>query len=182
MVKVREAKNLLKTGFIGKADPYVNIGLWYKETLVAEDKTETKNNTQNPIFKKTVFFDLPNLDQDEVKDCFMIKFTVMDEDFGRDDVIGELIIGGLNCTPSALKHWNNAIDSPLTKVEFWHPITGFGSLITTKTLEKKTLVIEKDIENQKSDENKLPPALEPSTPSSPFERVRAKHCNKVFIC
>ena len=160
MVKVKEAKKLLKTGFIGKADPYVQIGLWYKDTLVAEDKTETKNNTQDPIFKKTVFFDMPNLDQDAIKDDFMIKFKVMDEDFGKDDVIGELVIGGSNCTGTALEHWKQAIYSPITKVELWHPITEFGITTSIKADEKEPLVNEEEIEHQKSNKDKFPSAIE----------------------
>ena len=146
IVKVIKARHLEKTGFVGKADPYVKVSMWHKGKMVAKTKTDTKKNTQDPVFNKTVFFDLPELDAEGLKNI-KLEFTVMDEDWGKDDLIGRLVIGGENCAGSALHHWNKIIASPLAESEVWHPLSEFGDTPeTTKPVieEKETPVIEVD--------------------------------------
>ena len=112
-MKVKQARNLVKTGFIGKADPYVKLALWHKDKLVSKAKTDTQKNTQDPVFNKTLFFDLPELDPVAGLKNVKLEVTVMDEDFGKDDVIGRLVIGGAECAGTALKQWNQVIAKPL---------------------------------------------------------------------
>ena len=77
MVKVKQARNLVKTGFIGKGDPYVKIALWYKDKLISEATTDIQKNTQDPVWNKTLLFDLPELDQDTGLNNVWVEFTVI---------------------------------------------------------------------------------------------------------
>ena len=134
-MKVKEARKLVKTGFIGKADPYVKLALWHKDKLVSKAKTDTQKNTQDPVFNKTLFFDLPELDPVAGLKNVKLDVTVMDEDFGKDDVIGRLVIGGAECAGTALKQWNQVIASPLDEIEAWQPLSESGIIATTKPIE-----------------------------------------------
>ena len=149
IVKVIKARNLVKTGFVGKADPYVKIALWHKERLIEKAKTDTVNNTQDPVFNETglVFFDLPDLDEEGLKNIKLV-FKVMDEDLVKDEVIGCLVIGGENGRGSGLHHWNKVIAKPLVETEVWHPLSESG-VNTTKPMieEKEPLVIQTDIKD-----------------------------------
>jgi len=122
IVKVKQGRNLVKTGLIGKSDPYVKIALWKDEKLVVEDKTNIQNDTQNPVFNKTVFMDLPEVDKDVGLKSIKVEFTVFDNDFGKDDVIGHLFIGGKKCTGKPLEHWNQVETDPLKEIEVWHQL------------------------------------------------------------
>ena len=145
-MKVKEARKLVKTGFIGKADPYVKLALWHKDKLVSKAKTDTQKNTQDPVFNKTLFFDLPELDPVAGLKNVKLEVTVMDEDFGKDDVIGRLVIGGAECAGTALEQWNQVLASPLDEFEAWQPLSESGILATTKPIVP--------------DEDKVPPAIE----------------------
>ena len=165
MVKVKEARNLVKTGFIGKADPYVKMALWHKDKLVSKAKTDTQKNTQDPVWNKTLFFDLPELDQDAGLNNIRLEFTVMDEDFGKDDVIARLVIGGSECAGTALEQWNQVIASPLDEFEAWQPLSESGIIATTKPIEpeenKVPPVIEADkMEHAEAKEEEKPPAVD----------------------
>ena len=161
IVKVIKARHLEKTGFVGKADPYVKVSMWHKGNMVAKTKTDTIKNTQDPVFNKTVFFDLPELDAEGLKNI-KLEFTVMDEDWGKDDLIGRLVIGGENCAGSALHHWNKIIASPLAESEVWHPLSEFGDTPeTTKPVieEKETPVIEVDTKELLATKESKPPTV-----------------------
>ena len=129
IVKVIKARNLVKTGFFGKSDPYIKMSLWHKDKLIEKAKTDTINNTQNPVFNNSglVFFDidLPDLDEEGLKNI-KLKFTVMDKDWVKDDVIGHLVIGGENCGGSGLHHWNKVVAKPLIETLVWHPLSESG--------------------------------------------------------
>ena len=115
----------MKTGFVGKADPYVKMALWHKGKLIEKAKTDTVKNSQNPVFNNTglVFFDLPELDEEGLN-SIKLEFTVMDEDkVGKDDLIGRLMIGGENYGSSGLHHWNKVIDKPQVETVEWHPLS-----------------------------------------------------------
>ena len=185
IVKVIKARNLVKTGFVGKADPYVKMALWHKDKLIEKAKTDTVKNSQNPVFNSTglVFFDLPELDEEGLK-SIKLEFTVMDEDWGKDDVIGRLVIGGENCGGSGLHHWNKVIAKPLVETEVWHPLSESGvNTIKPVIEEKEPPVIETDSKDTQ-EENKA----EPSTPTK--EQVSLKFsyslfeisCMPTFIC
>ena len=161
IVKVIKARHLEKTGFVGKADPYVKVSMWHKGKMVAKTKTDTIKNTQDPVFNKTVFFDLPELDAEGLKNI-KLEFTVMDEDWGKDDLIGRLVIGGENCAGSALHHWNKIIASPLAESEVWHPLSEFGDTPeTTKPVieEKEPPVTEVDEKEPHEAKKPKPPAV-----------------------
>ena len=138
IVKAIKARNLVKTGFVGKADPYVKMALWHKGKLIEKAKTDTVKNSQNPVFNNTglVFFDLPELDEEGLN-SIKLEFTVMDEDWGKDDVIGRLVIGGEGCGGSGLHHWNKVIAKPLVETEVWHPLSESGVNTTKPVIEEK---------------------------------------------
>ena len=136
----------MKTGFVGKADPYVKMALWHKGKLIEKAKTDTVKNSQNPVFNNTglVFFDLPELDEEGLN-SIKLEFTVMDEDWGKDDVIGRLVIGGEGCGGSGLHHWNKVIAKPLVEIEVWHPLSESGAnLIKPAIEETEPAVIQTD--------------------------------------
>ena len=166
-MKVKQARNLVKTGFIGKADPYVKLALWHKDKLVSKAKTDTQKNTQDPVFNKTLFFDLPELDPDAGLKNVKLELTVMDEDFGKDDVIGRLVIGGAECAGTALKQWNQVIASPLDEFEAWHPLSESGIVATPTTKpivrpadDKVPPVIEADKKEDREAKEDKPPAVD----------------------
>ena len=159
-MKVKEARKLVKTGFIGKADPYVKLALWHKDKLVSKAKTDTQKNTQDPVFNKTLFFDLPELDPVAGLKNVKLDVTVMDEDFGKDDVIGRLVIGGAECAGTALKQWNQVIAYPLDEFEAWHRLSESGIVATTKADDKVLPVIEADKKEDRKAKEDKPPAVD----------------------
>ena len=46
----------------------------------------------------------------------------MDEDIGKDDLIGKLVIGGDKCVGRVLEYWNQVIAFPLEEKIGLHPI------------------------------------------------------------
>lgn len=112
----------MNTGFFGKQDPFVKITLWHKDKKIEKAKTDTIKNSQDPVFDKFIFFDLPELDEEGLN-SIKLEFTVKDEDWGKDDVIGSVMIGGKNCGDSGLRHWNKVIAEPLVETEVWHSLS-----------------------------------------------------------
>ena len=112
------------------------MSLWHKDKLIEKAKTDTVNNTQNPVFNNTglVFFDLSDLNEEGLKNI-KLEFKVKDEDLVKDDVIGRLVIGGENCVGTGLQHWNQIISSPLQEIEMWHPLCDLGAITTKITIK-----------------------------------------------
>ena len=112
----------MKTGFVGKADPYVKISLYHNNKRIAKAKTDTQDNTQNPVFENsTHFFDL---DQGADLKNMKIEFIVRDEDIGKDEEMGKIIID------TAANQWNQVINSPGVEFEEWHPLSKHGIIAT----------------------------------------------------
>ena len=111
----------MKNGFVGKADPYVKMTLWHNNKKIRMAKTDTADNTQDPVFNKVVFFDLPELGEEGLKSIKLV-FKVMDEDWGKDDFIGRLVIGS-SVGGSGLQHWNQVIAEPLIETKLWHSLS-----------------------------------------------------------
>ena len=110
------------------------MALWHNNQLISKTKTDVKKNTQEPVFEKIVYFDLPELDDDGLKGI-KLDFAVMDKDWGKDDLIGRLVIGGENCVGTGLQHWNQIISSPLQEIEMWHPLCDLGAITTKITIK-----------------------------------------------
>ena len=53
--------------FAPKIDPYIKIEFWHKTRLISKASTSAKKNTWNPVFNETVFFDLPELGNEGLK-------------------------------------------------------------------------------------------------------------------
>ena len=109
--------------------------MWNKNRLIEKAQTDVQKNTQNPIFNETVFFDLPELSNDGLK-SIKLDFTLLDEDLGKDDIIGHIVIGGESCDGTALEHWNQVIASPLQEKQMWHL---FSESITKPNENKEPL-------------------------------------------
>ena len=62
----------------------------------------------------------------------------MDKDWGKDDLIGRLVLGGENCVGSCLKHWNRLIECPLQDVEMWHPLCDLGAVTTKLAIKSES--------------------------------------------
>jgi len=122
IVKVKNAKNLQESGFVGRADPYVKVKLWQKNKPVAKAKTETSDEPIDPVFNKTLVFDLK---PDDLKDT-KIEFTVMDEDLVKDDVMGHVVIG------AGTNHWNQVIASPGVELTDLHSLSESSSITASK--------------------------------------------------
>ena len=118
-------------------DPYVKVALWYKNQLISKAKTDDQKNTQDPVFGKIIYFDLPELDQGGLKNV-KLDLAVMDKDWGKDDLIGRLVLGGENCVGSCLEHWNRLIECPLQDVEMWHPLCDLGAVTTKLAIKSES--------------------------------------------
>ena len=125
IVRVISARNLIKSKLVGKVDPYVKMKLWHKEKKIDSTKTDTQKNTHDPFFNKTKSFDLPDLDSEGLKNIKLV-FKVMDEDIGKDEVMGRLVIGGKICVGTGLNHWNKVMATPSVETEVWHPLSESG--------------------------------------------------------
>jgi Ca2+-dependent lipid-binding protein len=87
---IHQARDLEKTGFIGKADPYIVIKHGSKTY-----KSETVKNNHNPEWNYHIVLDTS---EDSIDD---VELEVFDEDFGKDDSMGtttfelnEIVRGG----------------------------------------------------------------------------------------
>ena len=120
----------------------MKIALWYKNQLISKAKTDVQKNTQDPVFGKTIYFDLPELDEGGLKGNRLkdvkLDLAVMDKDWGKDDLIGRLVLGGENCVGSCLKHWNRLIECPLQDVEMWHPLCDLGAVTTKLAIKSES--------------------------------------------
>ena len=159
MVKVIKARNLMNTELVGKADPYVKMTLWHKDQLIKKAKTDTIKKSLDPVFNKVELFDLPELGEEGLKSIKLV-FTVMDKDWGKDDFIGRLVIGG-SVDGSGLQHWNKVIAEPLVETEVWHPLseTGVNAFID----KNKPTVIDK--KEQPSNDKKEPLMIDKKEPT-----------------
>ncbi len=61
------------------ADPYVKIYLLYNDQRIAKKKTHVKKRTLNPVFNESFVFDLPNLDDEGLKNV-SLEFLLLDWD------------------------------------------------------------------------------------------------------
>lgn len=119
---VLKARNLPKMDITGLSDPYVKIYLLYNEQRIAKKKTHVKKRTLNPVFNESFVFDLPNLDDQGLKNI-SLEFLLLDWDrVTKNEVIGRLDLGGPNCTGSALNHWNEVVTSPRRQIAEWHKL------------------------------------------------------------
>merc|ERR1712133_298222 len=72
--------NLVKTDIVGKSDPYVVVQYGDKKF-----KSKTVKNNQNPTWDFAVDIPVPEKNKN-------IKISVFDEDIGKDDPMGNVIV------------------------------------------------------------------------------------------
>ena len=75
---INKAKDLEKSDFIGKSDPYVVLS--YKDKIV---KSKTINNSQSPVWNFSLVLDVDHADPG------YIEVQIFDEDYAADDKIGQ---------------------------------------------------------------------------------------------
>ena len=83
---INKAKDLEKSDFIGKSDPYVVLS--YKDKTV---KSKTINNNQSPVWNFSLVLEVDHADPG------FIEVEIFDEDYTEDDKIGSTTVkvGGL---------------------------------------------------------------------------------------
>ena len=83
---ITKAKDLEKSDFIGKSDPYVVLS--YKDKTV---KSKTINNNQSPVWNFSLVLEVDHADPG------FIEVEIFDEDYTEDDKIGSTTVkvGGL---------------------------------------------------------------------------------------
>ena len=83
---VKGCSNLRSTELVGSQDPYCVITLTSVNNSKANNKVKTKTHSdggRNPIFGEMFKFD--------IVDVYEMSIQVYDEDFGKDDLIGETV-------------------------------------------------------------------------------------------
>ena len=82
-----KATNLKDKDTIGKSDPYIKFSLEQDNMILDKDygskKSTTKKGDLNPVYGETFTFDIPSLNNME------LKIKVMDSDIVSDDKMGK---------------------------------------------------------------------------------------------
>eukprot|EP00300_Choanocystis_sp_HF-7_P012551 c17932_g1_i2.p1 GENE.c17932_g1_i2~~c17932_g1_i2.p1 ORF type:complete len:383 (+),score=79.42 c17932_g1_i2:814-1962(+) len=87
-VSVSRCEKLMAVDSNGKSDPYAKVMLGSKRLVLGQ--TNTVHDTTDPVFDKNIFRGLPQRLKSDEPQQIQIKF--FDEDFGRDDELGESTI------------------------------------------------------------------------------------------
>eukprot|EP00563_Minutocellus_polymorphus_P001577 CAMPEP_0181040626 /NCGR_PEP_ID=MMETSP1070-20121207/11148_1 /TAXON_ID=265543 /ORGANISM="Minutocellus polymorphus, Strain NH13" /LENGTH=131 /DNA_ID=CAMNT_0023118647 /DNA_START=68 /DNA_END=463 /DNA_ORIENTATION=+ len=86
-VHLDRIENLADEDHIGKSDPYVKFELEQDNAFFDKDfgemKSSKKKDEQNPVYGEDFHFNIPTLNNME------LKIKVMDDDVGRDEELGE---------------------------------------------------------------------------------------------
>ena len=89
-VHLYKITNLTDNAHIDEADPYVKFELEQDNAIFDQDfgsmRSSKKKNEQNPVYSEDFKFEIPTLENME------LKVTVMDDDVGRDDKLGSCLI------------------------------------------------------------------------------------------
>jgi len=120
-VVVLKARNLPKMDLTGFSDPYVKIYLVHDNQRISKKKTHIKKRSLNPVFNESFIFDLPSTDGG-LSSCHL-EFVMLDWDrVTKNEVMGRLTLGGLECTGTALHHWEEILAAPRRQIAQWHKL------------------------------------------------------------
>ncbi|CAB9522807.1 Synaptotagmin 1 [Seminavis robusta] len=90
MVFLEKATKLTNRDVVGKSDPYVKFHLkqdnWVMDKNFGKAKSTTQQDNLDPYWNETYAFDIPSLDK------MLLNITVLDEDLGPDQHLGECTI------------------------------------------------------------------------------------------
>ncbi|XP_033102079.1 synaptotagmin-5-like [Anneissia japonica] len=117
-VSVVEAKNLMAMDKSGTSDPYVKVSLIAFQKTIAKKKTRVIKETLNPFFNKTLVFDIPF---DQINEVTML-ITVMEWNKLRNKPIGEVVLSH-DVTGSGREHWKDMFAHPQKPVVMWHQLS-----------------------------------------------------------
>jgi len=100
-VHLDKIENLKDVDRLGKSDPYVMLHLEedkrFMDKTLEKKKSKTIKDSLSPVFNETFTFENVPKDMDKL----VLHIRVMDDDFGKDDKMGEVTIVLSNLTLSA---------------------------------------------------------------------------------
>jgi len=100
-VHLDKIENLKDADRLGKSDPYVMLHLEedkrFMDKTLEKKKSKTIKDSLSPVFNETFTFENVPKDMDKL----VLHIRVMDDDFGKDDKMGEVTIVLSNLTLSA---------------------------------------------------------------------------------
>ncbi|XP_077979481.1 synaptotagmin-17-like [Glandiceps talaboti] len=118
-VDIIKAKQLLQTDMMGGSDPFAKIQLLQDLKLVKTKKSSTKKNTIDPVFNESFNFNVSPVLLTE----HSLVISAWDYNCkGRDDFIGQIVIGKYSSGPSEMTHWNRMLHSKRSPVAQWHSL------------------------------------------------------------
>ena len=155
---INKAKDLEKSDFIGKSDPYVVLS--YKDKIV---KSKTINNSQSPVWNFSLVLDVDHADPG------YIEVQIFDEDYAADDKIGQTSVNVRDLLVS------DHLDDQWVKLE--HCKSGevqFSSRITKRTkLETRRETFTVNEMSELSDISAVPVSPE-------FDALHKKSCKMIL--
>ena len=154
---VNKAKDLEKSDFIGKSDPYVVLS--YKDKIV---KSKTINNSQSPVWNFSLILEVDHADPG------YIQVEIFDEDYDEDDKIGNTTVNvrDLLACDHIANQWVKLDNCKSGEVEF-------SSRITKKTVveSRETFTVTETAEL--SGISAVPVTTE-------FDKLHKKSCKRIL--
>ena len=154
---VNKAKDLEKSDFIGKSDPYVVLS--YKDKIV---KSKTINNSQSPVWNFSLILEVDHADPG------YIQVEIFDEDYDEDDKIGNTRVNvrDLLACDHITNQWVKLDNCKSGEVEF-------SSRITKKTIveSRETFTVTETAEL--SGISAVPVTTE-------FDKLHKKSCKRIL--
>lgn len=120
-INVVKCRGLKALDVKGTSDPYVKIWLCKNGKEYKKEKTSIKKGRLSPIFNETLEFDLPDTDISEAS----LKISVIDDDFGGNDLIGSILLGD-DSEPDETTHWKDTFLNMGASVTAWHTLRYFA--------------------------------------------------------
>lgn len=121
-INVVKCRGLKALDVKGTSDPYVKVWLCKNGKEFKKEKTSIKKGRLSPIYNETLEFDLPNTDIS----ISSLKVSVIDDDFGGNDLIGSILIGDESDEPSEAQHWKDTFEHVGASITSWHTLRYFS--------------------------------------------------------
>ncbi|XP_071814761.1 synaptotagmin-17-like isoform X2 [Apostichopus japonicus] len=116
---VIKARQLLQTDIVAGSDPYVRTQLVIDEKVMKTKKTTTKKNTLDPVFNESFSF---NVAPSSLKSVSVIASVWDYNSKGKDNFVGQVIMGKHLSGSSEVTHWTRMLESQRSPVAQWHTI------------------------------------------------------------
>jgi len=121
-INVVKCRGLKALDVKGTSDPYVKIWLCKNGKEFKKEKTSIKKGRLSPIYNETLEFDLPSTDIS----ISSLKVSVIDDDFGGNDLIGSILLGDESDVPSEAQHWKDTFEHVGASITSWHTLRYFS--------------------------------------------------------